>query len=61
MAEGNPLSYQEAMKSHDIIFWKEAVDDEIHSIIFNTWILVDLPQWYKPIGCKWIFKKKDET
>ena len=24
----------------------------------NTWKLVDLPPGYKPIGCKWIFKKK---
>jgi len=24
----------------------------------NTWTLVDLPRGEKPIGCKWIFKKK---
>ena len=24
----------------------------------NTWILADLPPGYKPIGCKWIFKRK---
>jgi len=24
----------------------------------NTWTLVDLPKGAKPIGCKWIFKKK---
>lgn len=24
----------------------------------NTWILVDLPPESKPIGCKWIFKRK---
>lgn len=47
------------MKSHDAIFWKKVVDDEIHSIMSNnTWILVDLPQRCKPIGCKWIFKRK---
>jgi hypothetical protein len=24
----------------------------------NTWVLVDLPPEAKPIGCKWIFRKK---
>jgi len=24
----------------------------------NTWTLVELPKGAKPIGCKWIFKKK---
>ena len=24
----------------------------------KTWILTDLPSAAKPIGCKWIFKKK---
>nr|GEU31005.1 zinc finger, CCHC-type [Tanacetum cinerariifolium] len=24
----------------------------------NTWVLVDLPPGYKPLGCKWIFKVK---
>nr|GFB21452.1 zinc finger, CCHC-type [Tanacetum cinerariifolium] len=33
---------------------KEAIDDEIGSIIENnTWVLSDLPP-----GCKWIFKRK---
>nr|GEV69943.1 zinc finger, CCHC-type [Tanacetum cinerariifolium] len=24
----------------------------------NTWVLADLPPGYKPLGCKWIFKRK---
>ena len=27
----------------------------------NTWILVDLPQGSKPIGCKWVFRRKYNT
>ncbi|GJT99385.1 zinc finger, CCHC-type containing protein [Tanacetum coccineum] len=30
----------------------------------NTWVLANLPSGYKPLGCKWIFKRKlkvDET
>lgn len=34
--EGDPLSYDEAMRSHDSIFWKEAADDEMYSIISNN-------------------------
>ncbi|KAK0595321.1 hypothetical protein LWI29_005623 [Acer saccharum] len=47
------------MKSQDVAFWKEAINDEMESIMGNkTWKLVDLPPKSKPIGCKWILKKK---
>ncbi|KAJ9556386.1 hypothetical protein OSB04_011000 [Centaurea solstitialis] len=43
----------------DAAFWKEAIDDELSSILENnTWVLSDLPPGFKPLGCKWIFKKK---
>ncbi|GJY73179.1 leucine-rich repeat protein [Tanacetum coccineum] len=36
-----------------------AIDDEIGSIMKNnTWVLSDLPFGCKPLGCKWIFKRK---
>ncbi|GKC22808.1 zinc finger, CCHC-type containing protein [Tanacetum coccineum] len=54
-----PQTYSEAMKSHDSSFWKEAVNDEMDSIIGNnTLILVDLPPGSKDIKSKWIFKRK---
>ena len=57
--EAAPQTFEEAMKSQDSAFWKEAINDEMDSIIGNdTWVLVDLPPGSKPIGCKWIFKKK---
>ncbi|XP_019056388.1 PREDICTED: uncharacterized protein LOC109116071 [Tarenaya hassleriana] len=57
--EGDPRTYDEMMKSQDVAFWKEAINDEMDSIMSNnTWILVDPPPSCKPIGCKWIFKKK---
>ena len=47
------------MSSQDVSFWKEAVNDEMESIMGNnTWILTDLPPGCKPLGCKWIFKRK---
>ena len=44
----NPLTLKEALLSHDCVFWKEVVNDEMDSLISNkTWKLVDLPS-----GCK---------
>ena len=40
----------------------EAVNDEMDSILSNnTWVLVDLPTSSKPIGCKWVFRRKYNT
>nr|GEW44216.1 retrotransposon protein, putative, Ty1-copia subclass [Tanacetum cinerariifolium] len=47
---------QETTNGHQ---WKEAIKSEIDSILQNyTWQLVDLPPGCKPLGYKWIFKKK---
>nr|GEV45677.1 zinc finger, CCHC-type [Tanacetum cinerariifolium] len=57
--EEDPRTYDEAMQSQDAAFWKEAIDDEIgHIMENNTWFLSDLPPGCKPLGCKWIFKRK---
>ncbi|GKC75252.1 zinc finger, CCHC-type containing protein [Tanacetum coccineum] len=55
----DPKTHNEAMQSRDAAFWKEEIDDEIGSIMENnTWVLPDLPPGCKPLGCKWIFKRK---
>ncbi|GJV79183.1 zinc finger, CCHC-type containing protein [Tanacetum coccineum] len=37
--EEDPRTFDEAMKSHDVSFWKEAINDEMDSIMENnTWI-----------------------
>nr|GEX64307.1 hypothetical protein [Tanacetum cinerariifolium] len=42
--EDNPKTFDEAMKSQDVAFWKEAINDEIDSLMGNnTWVLTDLP------------------
>ncbi|CAN1845367.1 Retrovirus-related Pol polyprotein from transposon TNT 1-94, partial [Linum perenne] len=62
MLENDPRTYEEAMKSVDSSFWKEAIQSELESIKSNhTWDLVDLPTGSKAIGCKWIFKRKLKT
>ena len=49
----------EAIFTPKVPFWKEAVSSEIESILQNhTWELVDLPSSCKPLGYKWIFKRK---
>ncbi|GJW38162.1 zinc finger, CCHC-type containing protein [Tanacetum coccineum] len=57
--EDDPKTFDEAMKSQDVAIWKEAFNDETDSIMGNnTWVLADLPLGCKPLGYKWIFKRK---
>ena len=57
--ENGPTTYSEAMQSSDVAFWREALNSEIEFILANhTLELVNLPLGTKPMGCKWIFKKK---
>ena len=59
MLENEPQTFKEAMKSSEAQYWKEAVNSEVESILNNhTWELVDLPPGNKPLGYKWIFKRK---
>ena len=60
--ENDPKTYNEAMTSRDSSFWKEAINDEMDSLLSNeTWVLVDFPPSCKPIGCKWVFRRKYNT
>ena len=55
----DPKSYKEAITSPNALLWKEAINSEIESIMYNhTWKLVYLPLGAKTISCKWIFKRK---
>nr|GEW31909.1 zinc finger, CCHC-type [Tanacetum cinerariifolium] len=57
--EDDPKTFDEAMKSQDVAFLKEAINDEMNSIMRNnTWVLTNLPLGCRPLGCKWIFKRK---
>eukprot|EP00253_Pinus_taeda_P008767 PITA_08767 len=55
----DPRTVKEAVDSEDGKLWKEAMVDEMASLHKNeAWILVELPAGRKPIGSKWVFKKK---
>ena len=59
LIEDDPKTFSEAMRSIDANFWRDAIKNELDSIVSNqTWELTDLPKGCKPISCKWIFKKK---
>ena len=58
LIEEDLKTYQEAVRSIDVIFWKEAIKSEIDSLKSNKiWELTDLPKGCRPITSKWIFKK----
>ena len=59
LVENDPISFLEATSAPDAKHWDKAIKTELDSIKKNnTWTLLDLPKGAKPIGCKWIFKKK---
>ena len=63
VAEGHhgddPSTYEQAMTDVDSMRWLEAMQAEMDSMYSNqVWTLVDLPDGFRPIGCKWIYKRK---
>ncbi|KAH9801407.1 hypothetical protein KPL71_001014 [Citrus sinensis] len=55
----DPTSYNEALIDRDVEFWKKAMNQEMDSMYSNkVWELVEAPNGVKPIGCKWIYKRK---
>ena len=57
------MTYKQAMNDEDRDQWIKAMNLEMESMYFNSvWELVDQPDVVKPIGCKWIYKRKrDQT
>src|SRR4051812_14340542 len=59
LVDDTPTSISEAYASPDADYWKDAVRSEMDSILDNgTWEITDRPYGCKPVGCKWVFKKK---
>jgi hypothetical protein len=57
--DDTPRTIEEAYSSPDADFRKEAIRSEMDSIMSNaTWEVVERPYGCKPIGSKWVFKKK---
>eukprot|EP00253_Pinus_taeda_P029973 PITA_29973 len=59
ITDDDPRTVKEAINSKDGKLWKEAMVDEMASLHkIEAWDLVVLPIGRKPIGSKWVFKKK---
>ena len=59
LVDDTPKIIVEADGSSNADYWKEAIRSEMDSIMSNgTWEVVDRPYGCKPVGCKWVFKKK---
>ena len=55
-----PTTHRSAMESSNSAKWEEACDSEINSLLKNkTWDLVQLPKGRKAIGCRWVFRVKE--
>ena len=61
MDQNEPTTYQEAIESPESEKWREAMRSEMDSMYTNkVWTLIEPPNGIKPIGCKWVFKKKTD-
>jgi hypothetical protein len=59
LVDDTPKTIEEAYSSPNADLWTEGVQSEMDSIMSNgTWEVVDRPYGCKPVGCKWVFKKK---
>ena len=57
--EEDPRTYDEALQDKDADLWHKAMQSEMESMYSNqVWELVEPPKGVKPIGCKWIYKRK---
>jgi Reverse transcriptase (RNA-dependent DNA polymerase) len=56
LADAESISFEEAVRDPE---WKAVMDKEMKTIENNeTWEMTDLPKGHKPIGVKWVYKKK---
>ena len=60
--EGDPTSFEEAMRSAHSSKWLEAMDNEIKSMKTNeVWNLETIPKGAKTVCYKWVYKTKHDS
>ena len=58
----DPLNLCEALRSEDASKWEAAMQEEYDSLMANsTWELTNLPKDRKSVGCKWVFRTKNDA
>ncbi|KAJ4788299.1 polyprotein [Rhynchospora pubera] len=56
LADAENITFEEAVQEKK---WQQAMNEEMNAIVKNeTWELATLPKDHKPIGVKWVYKKK---
>jgi len=59
--EPEPQTLTDALNSAEKAKWKKAWESELSSLAQNqTWVLEPLPENRTAIGCRWLFKKKED-
>ena len=60
--EGDPTSFEEAMRSSHSSEQLDAMKDEMKSMSTNdVWDLEEIPNGTKTVGCKWVYKTKYDS
>jgi hypothetical protein len=60
--EGDPTSFEEAMRSEQSSKWLKAMEDEMESMNANkVWDLETIPKGAKTVGCKWVYRTKHDS
>jgi hypothetical protein len=60
--EGDPTSFEEAMRSAYSSKWLDAMEDEMRSMNVNkVWDLEEILKGAKIVGYKWIYKTKCDS
>ena len=58
----DPVTFLDVVHSPQYDKWNIAMKEELLSMANNgVWDLVELPENFKPIGCKWVFKTKKDA
>jgi uncharacterized membrane protein YvbJ len=57
-----PSSYEEAINSPHADEWIKAMKEELDMLTErNTWVVEDLPQDRKEVGCRWVYALKFDS
>jgi flagellar motor switch protein FliG len=60
--EGDPTSFEEAIRSAHSSKWLEAMEDEMKFMSTNrVWDLEKICKGAKIVGCKWVYKTKCDS